>query len=136
MMVDGKQTRPIWLAKDLQTVKIIDQRYLPHEFVVVDLKTADDAVSAIHEMYVRGAPLIGVTAAYGVFLAVLHADGDDDFLQAACRRLKAARPTAVNLAWAVDRVITAVSKADPPANKIQIARREAQVIAEEETQNC
>jgi methylthioribose-1-phosphate isomerase len=133
MIVDGKQTRPIWLAKDLQTVKIIDQRHLPHEFVVVDLKTADDAVSAIHEMYVRGAPLIGVTAAYGVFLAVLDASNDDDLLAASCRRLKAARPTAVNLAWAVDRVITAVSKAGSPAKKVEIARREAQIIAEEET---
>jgi methylthioribose-1-phosphate isomerase len=136
MIVDGKQTRPIWLAKDLQTVKIIDQRHLPHEFVVVDLKTADDAVSAIHEMYVRGAPLIGVTAAYGVFLAVLDASNDDDLLAASCLRLKAARPTAVNLAWAVDRVITAVSKAGSPAKKVEIARREAQIIAEEETQNC
>jgi methylthioribose-1-phosphate isomerase len=136
MIVDGKQTRPIWLAKDLQTVKIIDQRHLPHEFVVVDLKTSDDAVLAIQKMCVRGAPLIGVTAAYGVFLAVLDADGDDDFLAAACRRLKAARPTAVNLAWAVDRVVTAVSKAGSSAKKIEIARREAEIIAEEETQNC
>jgi methylthioribose-1-phosphate isomerase len=136
MIVDGKQTRPIWLAKDLQTVKIIDQRHLPHEFVVVDLKTADDAVSAIQEMYVRGAPLIGVTAAYGVFLAVLDADGDDDLLAPACRRLKAARPTAVNLAWAVDRVFAAVSKTGSSAKKIEIARSEAEKIAEEEVLNC
>ena len=136
MIVDGKQTRPIWLAKDLQTVKIIDQRHLPHEFVVVDLKTADDAVSAIREMNVRGAPLIGVTAAYGVFLAVQDAEGDDDLLKAACRRLKAARPTAVNLAWAVDRVIAAVSKTGSSAEKIEIARREAHIIVEEEIQNC
>jgi methylthioribose-1-phosphate isomerase len=136
MMVDGKQTRPIWLAQDLQTVKIIDQRHLPHEFVVADLKTADDAVSAIQEMYVRGAPLIGVTAAFGVFLAVLDSGGDDDLLAAACRKIKAARPTAVNLAWAVDRVISAVSKAGSFAKKIEIARREAEIIAEEEVQNC
>ena len=136
MMVDGKQTQPIWLAKDLQTVKIIDQRHLPHKFVVVDLKTADDAVSAVQEMYVRGAPLIGVTAAYGVFLAVLDVGGDDDLLASACRKLKAARPTAVNLAWAVDRVMSAVSKAGSLTQKIDIARREARAITEEEIQNC
>jgi methylthioribose-1-phosphate isomerase len=136
MIVDGKQTRPIWLAKDLQTVKIIDQRHLPHKFVVADLKTADDAVAAIQNMCVRGAPLIGVTAAYGVFLAVRQAEGDDDFLTTACRKIKAARPTAVNLIWAVDRVYAAVSKAGSSAKKIEIARTEAEIIAEEETQNC
>jgi methylthioribose-1-phosphate isomerase len=136
MLVDGKQLRPIWLAKDLKTVKIIDQRRLPHEFIVIDLKTADDAVMAIKKMCVRGAPLIGVTAAYGVFLAVLDAGGDDDLLAAVCRKIKAARPTAVNLVWAVDRVISAVSKAGSFAKKIEIARREAEIIAEEEVQNC
>ncbi len=135
-MVDGKQTRPIWLAEDLQTVKIIDQRHLPHKFVVADLKTADDAVSAIQNMCVRGAPLIGVTAAYGVFLAVQEAEGDDDFLTTACRKIKAARPTAVNLIWSVDRVFSAVSKAGSSAKKIEIARREAEIITEEEIQNC
>jgi methylthioribose-1-phosphate isomerase len=130
MMVDGKQTRPIWLAEDLQTVKIIDQRHLPHKFVVADLKTADDAVSAIQNMCVR------VTAAYGVFLAVLEAEGDVDFLTTACRKIKAARPTAVNLIWSVDRVITAVSKVDSSAKKIETARSEAEKIAEEEVLNC
>jgi methylthioribose-1-phosphate isomerase len=136
MIVDGKQTRPIWLADDLQTVRIIDQRYLPHKFVALDLKTADDAVLAIQQMSVRGAPLIGVTAAYGVFLAVLEAHGDGDFLAAACRRIRAARPTAVNLTWAVDRVMDAVSKTQSAAKKIDIARREAGSIAEDEIRNC
>jgi methylthioribose-1-phosphate isomerase len=137
MLVDGKQTRPIWLDKDLKTVKIIDQRHLPHKFVMADLKTVDDAVTAIQEMYVRGAPLIGVTAAYGVYLAVLAVSGDDDdFLWAACRKIKAARPTAVNLSWAVDRVFAALAKTSNPLEKIDIARKEAQKIAEEEAQNC
>jgi methylthioribose-1-phosphate isomerase len=137
MLVDGKQTRPIWLDKDLKTVKIIDQRHLPHRFVVADLKTVDDAVWAIQEMCVRGAPLIGVTAAFGLYLAVLNASGaDDDFVTAACRKIKDARPTAVNLIWAVDRVFFAVSKANTPAEKIETARTEAEKITEEEVQNC
>jgi methylthioribose-1-phosphate isomerase len=136
MIVDGKQTRPIWLADDLETVRIIDQRFLPHKFLVVDLKNADDAVAAIQDMYVRGAPLIGVTAAYGIFLAVRDADGDEDLLAAAGRKLMAARPTAVNLTWAINRVMTAVSKTKSRACRVEIARKEAEIIAEEETQNC
>ena len=136
MKVDGKETRPIWLADDLKTVRIIDQRFLPHKFLVVDLKKADDAVTAIQKMYVRGAPLIGVTAAYGVFLAVRDADGDEDHLAAASQKLMAARPTAVNLTWAVNRVMKAISKTGSRAQKLEIARREAEIIAEEEIQNC
>jgi len=71
MKVDGKDIRTIWL--DENVVKIIDQRKLPHEFVVVDLKTVDDAITAIKDMYVRGAPLIGATGAYAVYLATLNA---------------------------------------------------------------
>jgi methylthioribose-1-phosphate isomerase len=137
MLVDGKPTRPIWLDSDLRTVKIIDQRHLPHKFVVVDLKTVDDAIAAIREMYVRGAPLIGVTAAYGVYLAVLKVSGDDDdFLEASCRNIKAARPTAVNLSWAADRVFSAVTQTNDPAQRIDIARKEAAKIAEEEAEKC
>ena len=69
MNVDGKSVRPIWLDAESSVVKIIDQRRLPHEFVFTDLTTVDDVISAIKEMYVRGAPLIGVTAGYGVYLA-------------------------------------------------------------------
>ena len=106
MKIDGKDLRPIWLDSDLNVVKIIDQRHLPHEFVIADLKTVDDVIMAIKEMYVRGAPLIGVTAAYGVYLAVLNSPVNtlgNDYLIQECTRLKAARPTAVNLAWAVDK---------------------------------
>ena len=97
MKVDGKDIRPIWLDKDLKTVKVIDQRLLPHEFVVADLETVDDVIMAIKEMYVRGAPLIGVTAAYGVFIAAINAPDETpntDYLSKECQRLKAARPTA------------------------------------------
>ena len=139
MKVDGKDIRPIWLAEDLKTVKVIDQRRLPHEFVVADLETVDDIITAIKEMYVRGAPLIGVTAAYGVYLAVLNAPdnyGKTDYLIKECRRLKAARPTAVNLAWAADRVLSAVLNTENDAERVEAARREADAIAEAEAENC
>lgn len=139
MKVDGKDIRPIWLAEDLKTVKVIDQRRLPHEFVVADLETVDDIITAIKEMYVRGAPLIGVTAAYGVYLAALNAPdnyGETDYLIKECRRLKAARPTAVNLAWAADRVLSAVLNIENDAERLEAARREADAIAEAEAENC
>jgi methylthioribose-1-phosphate isomerase len=139
MKVDGKDIRPIWLDQDLKTVKVIDQRRLPHEFVVADLETVDDIITAIKEMYVRGAPLIGVTAAYGVYLAALNAPdnyGETDYLIKECRRLKAARPTAVNLAWAAEKVLSAVLNIENDAERLEAARREADAIAEAEAENC
>ncbi|OQX02707.1 MAG: S-methyl-5-thioribose-1-phosphate isomerase [Desulfobacteraceae bacterium IS3] len=122
--------RPIWLAKDSETVKIIDQRRLPHEFVIADLKTVDDVIRAIQEMYVRGAPLIGVTAAYGVYLAILNSP---DNIDQECDRINAARPTAVNPAWAVSRMKTAILNA---ADRVETARNEAAAIADWEALNC
>ncbi|MFO7972837.1 MAG: S-methyl-5-thioribose-1-phosphate isomerase [Desulfobacterales bacterium] len=139
MKIDGKDLRPIWLDSDLNVVKIIDQRHLPHEFVTADLKTVDDVIRAITEMYVRGAPLIGVTAAYGVYLAALNSPVNtvgDDYLIQECTRLKAARPTAVNLAWAVDKVLSEVLKTNTASDKISMARKQAQKIAEKEAENC
>jgi len=137
MRVDGRDMRPIWLGKDLKTVQIIDQRLLPHEFVVADLKTVDHVITAIVEMFVRGAPLIGATGAYGMYLAVVNApeSGDDDYLTAESLRLKDARPTAVNLSWGVDRVLAVVLKSDP-SRRLETARKEASAIAEEEAENC
>jgi len=139
MKVDGKDTRPIWLDPETQTVRVIDQRQLPHEFIVIDLKTVDDVIFAIKDMVVRGAPLIGITGAWGVFLAALHTQTgtmDDDALTGECRRLKAARPTAVNLAWAVDRVLSTVLSRGSASERIEAAAREAATIAEEEADNC
>ena len=96
MLVDGKQMRPIWLDRDTHVVKVIDQRRLPHELIVEDLHTVDDVIRAIKDMYVRGAPLIGVTGAFGVYVATRNAPQDpqkDDYLINECDRLKAARPT-------------------------------------------
>ena len=139
MNVDGKDIRPIWLHDDEITVRVIDQRRLPHEFVILDITTVDDCIHSIQDMVVRGAPLIGVTAAYGVYLASLTAitqTDPDTFFNNACRRIKAARPTAVNLIWAVDRVTTAVASATDPRERVRKVRIEAARIAEEEAENC
>src|SRR4051812_35025914 len=101
MKVDGKHTRSIWLEGDGVTVGIIDQTKLPHRFETVRLASLDDAARAIATMQVRGAPLIGATAAYGVCLA-LREDASDAALERACALLQATRPTAVNLRWALD----------------------------------
>jgi len=139
MKVDGKDIRTIRLDKSEKKVKIIDQRKLPHEFVIVDLKTVDDAIAAIKDMYVRGAPLIGVTGAYAVYLAVLNAPDDhidNDYLLHEADRIKSARPTAVNLAWGVDRVLSEVLKVSHATKKIKSARDTAGAITEQEVENC
>lgn len=139
MIVDGKPIRPIWLDTDRKTVKVIDQRQLPHRFVVADLTRVDAVIHAIREMFVRGAPLIGVTGAYGVMIAAMNGEAAADhmaFIRQEGLRLKAARPTAVNLAWGVDRVLEKVMAAGTPADRIDAARSEAAAIAEEEAENC
>ena len=139
MIVDGRQIRPIWLDKDRVTVKVIDQRLLPHQFVVADLTTVDQVIHTIREMFVRGAPLIGVTGAYGVMIAAVNGKSVSDhvgFIVQECERIKAARPTAVNLVWGVTRVLEKVLAAVSPADRIDAARTEAAVIAEEEAENC
>ncbi len=139
MNVDGKPLRPIWLNQDPNIVNVIDQRCLPHTFVILDLRTVDDTIMAIKEMVVRGAPLIGATGAYGVYLATINAPESDDstaYIQRACERLKAARPTAVNLSWGVDRVMSGLSDDLTLPEKRVAAREEAHRIAEEEVENC
>ncbi len=139
MMVDGKQIRPIWQDTDLEVVKVIDQRKLPHEFVVKQLRTVDDVIGAIKQMFVRGAPLVGVTGAYGVYLAALNSPeraAENEFMRDACEKIKASRPTAVNLAWAVDKVFKAICEEPSGVKRIFKARSQAQEIAEEEAKNC
>jgi methylthioribose-1-phosphate isomerase len=100
MNVGGRPMRTIWLGEDGRTVEIIDQTRLPHELVVVELRGLDDAARAISTMQVRGAPLIGAAAAYGIAVAMAE-DPSEDSLDAAIERLGATRPTAVNLRWAL-----------------------------------
>jgi methylthioribose-1-phosphate isomerase len=136
MNVDGKPMRPIWLDEKSGAVRIIDQRRLPHELVIMELTDVSDAVRAIKEMAVRGAPLIGVTAAAGVYLAVRRAPGEADAAARAGCLLKEARPTAVNLAWAVDRMLAALAQKTSGADPVDRAREEVTAIAEEEVDNC
>ena len=139
MKVDGKNTRPIWLDPGSRNVNVIDQRVLPHELVVLEMQTVDDAIFAIQEMVVRGAPLIGITGAYGVYLAVKNAPNgraNGTYLQDECARIRAARPTAVNLAWAVDRVRQKLEILTAQDDLLEAARIEAGAIAEEEANNC
>ena len=136
MKVDGKQMRPIWFDASDQTVKVIDQRLLPHKLEIMPLNTVNDVIFAIKEMVVRGAPLIGATGAYGVMVAMATAKDNVSLAASECLRIKDARPTAVNLAWAVDRV-TATAMAEPTAEqRMATARAEAHAIAEEEAENC
>src|SRR5919197_4985979 len=121
MKVDGKPTRTIWLEADGATVGVIDQTQLPHRFVTLRLTTLADAAHAIAAMQVRGAPLIGAAAAYGVALA-LKADPSDESLERAYTALIATRPTAINLKWALDEMVAAVRNA-PPERRVTIAYR-------------
>ena len=102
MRIDGKEYRTIWFENDV--VKIIDQTKLPHQFVIKELKTVNDAINAIKVMEVRGAPLIGATAAYGLVLSILE-NNDQSFLKKSAEDLIKSRPTAINLKWAVNRML-------------------------------
>jgi methylthioribose-1-phosphate isomerase len=130
MKIDGKEMRTIWVESDGASLGIIDQTLLPHRFATVRLNTLDDAVRAIKTMQVRGAPLIGATAAYGVWLA-LRADVSDENLERAYGALKAARPTAINLKWALDQMLAAVRNR-PRAERLAAAFERAQQIADED----
>ena len=112
MKVDGRHFRSIWLEQDGWSVGAIDQRRLPHEFVITRLETADAAADAIRSMLVRGAPLIGATAAYGMALAVRD-DRSDDGIDRAYELLIGTRPTAINLKWALDEMKRALRPAAP-----------------------
>ncbi len=130
MKVDGRHFRSIWLEPDGWSVGAIDQRRLPHEFVIARLETADAAADAIRSMLVRGAPLIGATAAYGMALAVRD-DRSDDGIDRAYELLIATRPTAINLKWALDEMKRALRPA-APSQRAQIAYARAAEIAEED----
>jgi len=138
MKVHGKHFRTIWIKEDdARVVQIIDQRSLPHQFVIEDLATVKDVAAAIKEMHVRGAGLIGATAGYGMYIAAIEAEGrGDDALAQAGNLLKATRPTAVNLAWAVDRQLKQIATAHTPAEKIAIAFETARQIADEDADYC
>jgi methylthioribose-1-phosphate isomerase len=130
MNVNGRRMRTIWLAEDGRTVEIIDQRLLPHELVVQRLATLDAAAAAIRDMAVRGAPLIGATAAYGVAIAA-GADPSDDGIAQAIDSLGKTRPTAVNLHWALEDMRRNLLPL-PPRRRHDAALARAAEIAEED----
>jgi methylthioribose-1-phosphate isomerase len=143
MKVQGKHYRTIWLSEDDDNVvQIIDQRQLPHKFVIVDLRTVEDVARAIKDMYVRGAGLIGATAGFGMYIAALKAPRDSeqafmDALAADGEKLIATRPTAVNLEWAVNRQLKAVEAVEGSIEtKIAAFRDMAQTIADEDAEFC
>lgn len=140
MKVNSRHFRTIWLKEnDPQTIQIIDQRKLPHEFVVEDLPTVDAMAVAIRDMHLRGAGLIGAAAGYGMYLAALEASKEksfDDCLDALAAKIISTRPTAVNLAWAVNRQLAEIQKGKTTEEKVQIARQTAEVIANEDAAYC
>ena len=124
--------RTIWLKEgDDATVQVIDQRRLPHEYVILDLERWPDGVEAIVDMAVRGAPLIGATAAYSVYLAARHADSLRADTLAAADAIAAARPTAVNLRWAIERMHGVIGR-ESDENLVEALKREAQAICDED----
>jgi len=134
MNIDGKPWRTIRPRPGGFSVEIIDQTRLPHELVVVPLTTAEDAARAIVTMQVRGAPLIGATAAYGLAMA-LRDDPSDAALASAIRHLAEQRPTAVNLRWALEEVRAAVASL-PPAARASAAFAKAAAICSEDVESC
>jgi len=132
MKVDGRHFRSIWLEPDGWSVGAIDQRRLPHEFIIAKITTAEEAGEAISSMLVRGAPLIGATAAYGMALA-MRGDSSDASLDRAGKMLAATRPTAINLKWAIDEMQRALAPLAASA-RAEAAYARAREIADEDVE--
>jgi len=132
MRINSKHYRTIWFENDL--VKIIDQTKLPHKFTIKDLKTVKDSINAIKTMEVRGAPLIGATAAYGLVLSIIEKN-DLSHLKKSSEELITSRPTAINLKWAVDRMMKKLSGVNDK-DILRIALEEAKAIVEEDVSFC
>jgi methylthioribose-1-phosphate isomerase len=138
--VQGQHYRTIWPHKsDKGVIQLIDQRFLPHRFVIEEVSTVQGMVDAIREMHVRGAGLIGAAAGYGMYLATLAAVAPtpfEDDLAAAAAQLKATRPTAVNLTWAIERQLKSIGAAEGVDEKQRTAFDTAQQIADEDAEYC
>ena len=132
MKIDGKEYRTIWFENNY--VKIIDQTKLPHQFIIKELKTVEDAVNAIKIMQVRGAPLIGATAAYGIVLAIKE-NNDLEFIKKSSEKLVNTRPTAINLQWAAHRMNNKLSFVNTE-DLFDVALKEAEEICNEDINFC
>jgi methylthioribose-1-phosphate isomerase len=139
MKAEGRHFETIWLKSgDPSVVQVIDQRFLPFDFVIEDLKNEEDVFTAIRDMHIRGAPLIGAAAAFGMYLAQLNYTGKespDTFLEQKARRLKSARPTAVNLALCVDRMVKAIAAGAGMTERRDLAMKTVLKIVDEEREN-
>jgi methylthioribose-1-phosphate isomerase len=137
--VNGQHFRTIWLKPDDETVvQLIDQRFLPHRFVIEDVRTVEQMATAIREMHVRGAGLIGASAGYGMYLATIEAAPGkvDEQLIRAAAQLKATRPTAVNLSWGVERQLRNIAGGKNAKEKVALALGTARSIADEDAEHC
>src|SRR6202035_3106552 len=131
--------RTVWIKPDDETVvQLIDQRFLPHRFVVEEVRTVEQMATAIREMHVRGAGLIGASAGYGMYLAAIEAAAGklDEKLSGAATQLMATRPTAVNLSWAVERQLKNIAEGKNSKEKVALALRTARSIADEDAEHC
>jgi len=135
MKMHGRHYRTIWVKpQDPSVIQIIDQRFLPYEFIIEDIRSVDEMARAIKDMHLRGAPLIGAAGAYGMYLAVLnHPDANPEFSADA---LKSARPTAVNLFYGVDAVVSAIQKGSTGKEKSKAALDAANAFTEECVEQC
>ena len=132
MNVRGQHYRTIWpTLGEERLIQLIDQRFLPHRFVVEEVRSVAEMAAAIREMHVRGAGLIGAAAGYGMYLATFEPD-----LMAAAQQLKATRPTAVNLAWAIDRQLKSIGAAKSAQERQRVAFQTAVEIADEDAEYC
>jgi len=134
MKIEGQEYRTIWFDEEKNVVKIIDQTKLPHQFIIKELKTVKDTINAIKSMEVRGAPLIGGTAAFGMVLAILE-NNDLDFLKKVSEELIQSRPTAINLQWAVHRMNNKLSMINSN-DLFDVALKEAREICDEDVKFC
>src|SRR6478609_2945784 len=140
MNINGKAFRTIWVKPgDEKVIQIIDQRHLPHQFIIEELGTVDQMATAIKDMHLRGAGLIGAAAGFGMYLATLEAaenNAFDQYILQAAEQLKSTRPTAVNLAWAVQKQLDALQHGNTAEEKINIAFTIANAIADEDAEHC
>jgi methylthioribose-1-phosphate isomerase len=140
--IGGQHFRTIWLKpEDKCVVKLIDQRFLPYRFVIEEVRTIEQMATAIREMHVRGAGVIGASAAYGMYLAAIGAARlrvaeFDQHLARAAGQLKATRPTAVNLSGAIERQLKNIGEGQTVEDKVAIALRTAELIADEDAEHC
>ncbi len=139
MLINNKNYRTIWLSEDKKTINIIEQRFLPFKFIIEEIKTANQMAVAIKDMHLRGAPLIGVAASYGIYLAALEASKKknyNDYIKDASIMLEQTRPTAINLKWAIARQMNELSKVKSIEEKISASLNLAEKIADEEAECC